>query len=141
MRTLAVLVVLVFLGVPALAAAPSGCVPQCEVPSAESGYVPPATVVPSGSNVTWSSLDRAHTATEPGVPASQACVNVLYGPAPGHARFAIHNGSLWAQQPLQLEKRCSTASLQRDGSWLLEYHCLYHSQMVGFLLVRPEASP
>lgn len=139
LRALAVVVLLVLLSVPALASGPSTCLSDCAVTSSVAGYVPAVMIVESGAEVAWSGLpveNLGHTATEVG--AASPCVNVLYSTNPGRATFTIHDGALWAAQPLKAEKRCATATALPDGSFALRLFCQYHpNTMQGVLVVRP----
>lgn len=141
-RVVLVLAVLLALGLPALAAPASSCIPPCDVPSSEAGYVPAIVVVQSGSVVTWSGIPiegTAHTATEGGgVSLAVACLHAAYSAVgSANATFTIHDGALWAQQPLKTERRCTSATASPDGSFVLQYYCIYHVNMKGVLVVRP----
>lgn len=100
-------------------------------------YAPPVVVVQSGGTVTWTSNDLPnpihHTSTS-----VDRCFSTAYtGASPGHATFRLVDGALRASGDGGVEKPCPQATMLPDGSALLEYVCLYHAQMRGFVLVNP----
>lgn len=109
--------------------------PLCTVPSTTFGFVPPATVVASGSTVTWTADDTtAHTATS-----DRYCLHVVYAPGgPGAARLEIRDGKLHAITSDRGDRTCTEASpLPAGGGFALRYVCLYHPLMQGQLVVLP----
>lgn len=118
------------------APAAATCVPTCSVPAATPGYAAPLLVVNSGDTITWNALDQPHTATES---ATRPCFSVAFGGSAGSAAFQIVGGQLVAQQAATVPKTCASAQANPDGSFLVQYHCAYHSQMVAAILVRPVA--
>lgn len=112
------------------------CLPTCEVPShLTAGFVPATTIVRSGSTVTWTTLDSIHTASDTPDAAWNMCFNVAFGPtSPGSARFDIEDGVLYAQGEGDPRKACDARALP-DGSFALEYLCLYHRATMNGVLV------
>jgi plastocyanin len=133
-RTRSLVVALAALGAVPLASA--GCLPSCEVGSTAFGYAPMATVIESGDNVTWTSLDLdAHTATS-----AQFCLNLgITAQAPGTAFFRIEGDALQATTNASGTWRtCREANALPDGSFALAYECLFHQPLQnGVLVVRP----
>lgn len=131
----ALVAVLVAFALPAPFAGADACVPLCTVPSATAGFVPPATVVVSGSTVTWTADDAtAHTATS-----SNFCFHVVYAPSgPGSASFRIEDGTLRATSIARGDRACAEAQPLPGGAFRLSYVCLYHPLMKGDLVVVPE---
>lgn len=92
----------------------SVCAPACEVPShTTAGYLPPATVVLSGSTVTWSSLDVAgHSATSEGL-----CLHVTYDQGrPGSETFVVLDGVLHTAESGEAFRPCPEAQALRTGA-------------------------
>lgn len=114
------------------------CVPSCTVASNAFVFAPALVVVQDGATVTWTANDLpspiVHTATDA---SDERCFNVSYsGANPGRATFRIdEKGHLLASTPGVPERVCAAALALPDGSFLLEYECLYHAQMTGFVHV------
>lgn len=131
--TLSLAVVMVGLAAGASMAATGTCVPSCDIQSHLLGYAPPVALVASGSVVTWHTLDTIHTATD-GV---NYCFHVPYAVnAPGDGFFLVTDGALYAAGEGKPLKRCDAALELPDGSFLLEYVCLYHPNMRANLIVK-----
>lgn len=111
------------------------CAPACDVattPIALPAYAPPATVVLSGSTVTWTTLDDPHTATSK----ADMCMNAFYSEgSPGSATLSIVGGKLLATVGTTT-KTCTSATALPDGSLVLAYTCLYHPNMKAELVVK-----
>ena len=122
--------------------AASGCVPTCGVTTvAMAQFVPMLTVVESGSSVTWTggTDNTAHTASDADLQGA-FCFDAHFGrQAPSSALFFISDGTLYAatedlvggQQTLP----CTAAQPLPDGSFVLDYICLFHLNMKAKLLV------
>lgn len=113
------------------------CLPLCAVESADgAGFLPPVVVVTSGEAVTWRATDNVgHTATD----RADFCFHVGYTPArPGTARFDIVGDLLVATSPGAGTAACNAATRTPDGSFVLDYTCLFHpSSMNAKLVVLP----
>lgn len=123
--------------VPAVSAV---CVPTCEVVSAgvrgtRLVFAPPVTVVQTGDTITWTSTDGlSHIASERG----DDCFFAWFGPGfAGHAHFFVGEGGVHAAEVGQPLARCAEALALPDGSFLLDYWCPLHPEMVGRILVEP----
>lgn len=116
--------------------ASADCLPSCEIGSTAFAYAPPATVLASGDNLTWTSEDSvSHTATSP-----DFCLNARIDPAePGRAFFRILGGSLQAAENESGPWRtCSEATALGEGGFALTYRCLYHPTFQnGVVVVTP----
>ena len=114
------------------------CLPTCEVPSHLTlGFLPPATVVQSGSSVAWSTLDIGHTASETPDATGDMCFNVFFTPqgGPASARFDLEDGVAIAQGEGEERLACRGTALP-DGSFAVDYVCLYHpTTMNGTIVV------
>lgn len=96
-------------------------------------FLPPASVVTSGSALTWLSGDGVgHTATD----LETFCFHTSFGTSKsGVVRFTVADGALSAQADANAPEPCDVAP-QPDGSFLLSYLCLLHPEMTGSILVR-----
>lgn len=133
MRSAAPLALALLAVLAATPAAAGACVPSCEVGSTELAYLPPATLVQSGSVVTWSDTDGVgHSATD----RVAFCFHVFYPPhGSGSARFDVVDGVLFATDGSGTAE-CTSATRTPDGAFALLYECLYHPNMEARLLVK-----
>lgn len=111
------------------------CLPSCDVPSQTTGgFLPPVTFVQSGGEVTWSTLDSVHTASEE----TDLCFHVTYYPGGAErARFEIVDGALFAANEGAELAECTAALTLPDRSFAIDYVCFYHpSSMTGKIVVK-----
>lgn len=137
-----ILVSCVFVALLALAVPASAlCLPTCDVvtvgaplPGRNPAFVPPLTVIESGSSVSWSSVDgRPHTATDD---TDAFCFwSDFDSVTPGVVTFFIANAQLWAESDLGFAV-CDLATALPDGSFTNAYYCAYHPDMIGQLVIR-----
>lgn len=131
MRSLFALATLVALAAVPLAVGGS-CVPACTVFAHTEQFVPAVLQVDSGSTVTWHTLDVGHTASD----ANDLCFNTFFNLRDGHATFVIAGGALYAAGDGDAPEPCPSASELPDGSFALDYACLFHGNMKAKILVR-----
>jgi plastocyanin len=121
------------------AAAGDDCVPACDVGTQgvrglKFAFVPPVTLVTSGSTVTWTSTDgAAHTATD----GEGFCFSSGFTEhTVGRALFVIVEGALLASSEFTDMAPCTSALAMPEGGFVLPYDCLYHPDMKAVLIVR-----
>lgn len=131
MRSLFALATLVALAAVPLAVG-GACVPTCTVFAHTEQFVPAVTQVDSGSTVTWHSLDSGHSASD----GNDLCFNTFFNLRDGRATFVIAGGALYAAGEGDAFEPCPSASALPDGSFALDYTCLFHGNMNAKLLVR-----
>ena len=135
---LVVLLALAALALTVPLAQSGSCVPACDAIGHNFAFAPPVTYVDSGSWVTWHSFDGIHTASDADYRGA-FCFNAEFtNNSPGRAYFAIFDGALYAMSEGDLLLRCDgwSATALPDGSFALEYTCIYHNRMSGTLLIR-----
>ena len=120
-----------------LAAAPfvaaDACAPTCTLLAHTQAFVTPVAAVTSGSTVLWQTLDVGHTATD----RVGGCFHTSFSEAElGRALLVVADGALYASGEGGPLEACASAQALPDGSFLLDYVCLFHPSMEGKLLVR-----
>lgn len=123
---------------PVAAAPPADvCVPACTVIAVDNAFVTPATVVLSGSTVTWESTmvsRNAHTATD----AALSCFHVTWAPGrSASVTFDVVEGVLYATTlGSPVGPRACAALADAGGVFVVPYVCIHHDNtMVGDLVV------
>lgn len=131
------------IALPLAGAGPVGCMEGCTVEGWSGGFVPPASLVQSGGQISWSSLDgNAHVNFDAGV-GGETCFQANYGPGGDSEpiRFDIVAGTLQAVAqpgtPNETATSCPNA-VPVDGGFLLNYFCGLHPVLMkGALVVVP----
>jgi hypothetical protein len=131
---------------PALALVPT-CASSCNTDARVGAFVLPAAILPTGTSMTWTSVDVQHFVAD-GTTAAASCVSL---PVPGlqasapvtftieadglHAETGASSGGGWSGAS-GADPLCAATQLP-DGSFALPYRCLIHPEMRGVILVTP----
>lgn len=144
-RNLAAIVATVVLATTVATATPAACVDPCGVNATGVGFLPPVTVLASGSTVTWSTTEETSHSTGDGTSGTPSCfhANVGYGEFFAPIKFTIESGALFATTPAfegdpGETRECTSAQMSPSGQFVLPFQCIVHSWMRGALVVEPE---
>jgi plastocyanin len=124
------LIALGLLSLAALAsAAGPACTPTCDVQVVTGLFAPPVVAADDGASVTWHTLSGIHTTTS-----DDGCFDAPVATTPT-VTFTNVGGVAFADDGSGAHA-CTGAVALPDGSLAVPYHCRYHAEMHGVVLVK-----